>query len=365
MLTPYIVRNEVRACLPSGRDDGKFVVYPERVWRKLGTEMITEAGTSPADAKDIMDVLITGSLAGIDSHGVRNIPTFAKRKAEGRLKVVNETLATGLFEPGDSWGPVYATETMRRTIEKARKCGIACCSVKAGDWVTNLFHYVMMAAQKDMIGMAFVRTPSAGAAWGGVKPVFGTNPMGISFPAGKAYPIVLDFATTIVSQGQIKSRTLKHQPIPEGWLIDKEGNPVEEQLVEPEDWERFVTENTLLPFGTYKGWGIAAAVELLAGALNLVGTGAREKQQSGFTTIAIDVGAFVPVKEFKSEVDAYAAEVKASGVRKGFDEVLLPGEREFRTMAQRRKEGLPVDRTSWELIAAKCKELGVEIKGYA
>jgi LDH2 family malate/lactate/ureidoglycolate dehydrogenase len=339
------------------------VVYPEKAWRELGMRLITEAGTSRADATAIMDVLTTGSLTGIDSHGVRNIPFFLKKKS-GRIKVLKETAATALFDPGDSWGPVYATYVMKRTIAKAKKYGIACCSVKAGDWVANLFHYVYMAAQKDMIGMAFVRTPPAGAAWGGVNPVFGTNPLGISFPAGKSYPIVLDFATTIVSQGQIRSRTLKHQPILEGWLIDKEGDPLKEQLVAPEDWERFVTVNTLLPFGTYKGWGIAVTVELIAGALNLVGTASRQKQLSGFTTIVINVGAFVPPKEFKKEVDQYVAEVKSSTVRKGFEEVLLPGEREFRIMEQRKREGLPVDETSLKEIAAKCKELGVDIKEY-
>jgi LDH2 family malate/lactate/ureidoglycolate dehydrogenase len=350
--------------LPRYDDGNKPVVYPEAAWRKLGIRMITEAGTTPADAKAVMDVLITGSLTGIDSHGIRNIPFFVKKKSRGMLKVMKETPATGLFDPGDSWGPVYATETMRRTIKKAKKYGIACCSVKAGDWVANLFHYVLMAAKEDMIGMAFVRTPPAGAAWGGVNPVFGTNPMGISFPAGKSYPIILDFATTIVSQGQIRSRTLKHKPIPEGWLIDKEGNPVKEQLVAPEDWERFVTVNTLLPFGTYKGWGIAVTVELIAGALNLVGTASRQKHLSGFTAIAVDVGAFVPVKEFKREVDRYAAEVKSSGVRKGFDEVLLPGEREFRFMERRKKEGLPVDETSLKEITTRCEELGVDPREY-
>ncbi len=323
-------------------------------------KMITKAGTSRADAKAIMDVLVTGSLTGIDSHGLRNIPFFTTRKPKGRVKVLKERAATGLLEPGDTWGPVYATYTMQKTIDKAKKYGIACCSVRAGDWVTNLFHYVHMAAKNNMIGMAFVRTSPAGAAWGGIKPVFGTNPLGISFPAGKAYPIILDFATTIVSQRQIESRTLKHQPIPEGWLIDKAGNPVKEQLVTPEDWENFVTTNTLLPFGTYKGWGIAVTVELIAGALNMVGTASRQKKLSGLTTIAIDVGAFVPVKEFKREVDEYVAEVKSSGVREGFDEVLLPGEREFRIMDQRKKEGLPVDETSWKKIVEKCDQLGID-----
>jgi LDH2 family malate/lactate/ureidoglycolate dehydrogenase len=341
-----------------------MVVLSEGAWRKLGMAMLAKGGVPKVDAQSITDVLVMGGLAGIDSHGVRNFPGFA-RKSKNKVKVIRETAATALLDPGETPGPVYAKRAMELAIAKAKKCGIGCCSVTAGDWVTNLFYYVLMAAQNDMIGYAFVRTPPAGAAWGGTKAVFGTNPIGVAFPAGRSNPIVLDFATTIVSQGQTRSLALKGKPMPGGWFIDKEGNPMGEQHVKYEDWEQFVTEHPLMPFGTYKGYGIGVTVELMGGALNLVGTGSSSMSVNGLTMIAIDVGAFVPVKDFKKEVDRYIAEVKSSPVRKGFDEVLLPGEREFKIMKERKKSGIPVDETSWKEIVAKCKELGIDATAYA
>ncbi len=326
--------------------------------------MLTKGGVPKSEARAITDVLVTGGLAGIDSHGVRNFPRFAK-KSKNEVKVLKETPATALLDPGETPGPVYAKHAMELAIAKAKKYGIGCCSVVGGDWVTNLFYYVLMAARSDTVGFAFVRTPPAGAAWGGSKAVFGTNPIGVAFPAGESDPVVLDFATTIVSHGQTESMSLKGRPMPDGWFIDKEGNDVGKRYVKPGEWKGFVTEHPLLPFGTYKGYGIAVTVELIAGALNLVGTGSRSMDVNGLTVIAIDVGAFVPIGEFKEEVDRYVKEVKSSPVRKGFDDVLLPGEREFRTMKVRRKDGIPVDETSWRAITAKCRELGIDAKAYA
>jgi uncharacterized oxidoreductase len=115
----------------------------------------------------------------------------------------------------------------------------------------------------------------------------------------------------------------------------------------------------LLPFGTYKGWGINVAIDVLGGALNLSGTGSRAKGQGALMT-ALNVKAFVPVKDFKAEVDRLIKEIKSSPPRAGFQEVLLPGEREHKTMIERRKEGIPIDEKSWKDIVDTCLKLGID-----
>jgi ureidoglycolate dehydrogenase (NAD+) len=338
----------------------KTIVASESAWRRLGTAMLTKGGISKSDAEVILDVLITGSLAGIDSHGVRALLRFFNKPKRNKVKIVKETLGTALMDPQDTFGPVYAKRATSIAIAKAKKCGIGCCSVKGGYWVANLFYYIQMITKRNMIGFAFVRTPSAGTAWGGAKPVFGTNPIGAGFPADKLDPIILDFATTIVSHGQTESASLKGKPMQEGWFIDKDGNTAKEQYVPPGEWEKFVTEHFLQPFGTYKGYGIALVTELMGGALNLVGTGSTSMVDNGFTVIAIDISAFVSVRAFRKEIDRYISEIKASPLRKGFSEVLVPGEREFRAMKERKKNGIPIDENSWANIAAKCRELGID-----
>jgi uncharacterized oxidoreductase len=341
--------------------------YSERKWKDLGTEMLEASGTSEEDAETIMDVLITGSLYGIDSHGVRALPYFISRtrplsrqKAETKMKILKELPATALLDPGGTWGPVSAKKAMEIAIEKAKKQGIASCSIVKGEWITNLFYYSMMAVKNDMIGIVVAREGPVCAPWGGTKPVTGTNPMSIAIPAAKAYPIVLDFATTMVAQGHVKTLLLEGKPIPEGWLIDRLGNPVKDYDLTLESIEEFWrTGGSLLPFGTYKGYGINLVIDILGGALNLSGTGSRAKGQGALMT-AINIGAFVPVKDFTEEVDRLIAEIKSSPVAPSFKEVLIPGEKEHRMKEKRRKEGIPVDEKSWQTILNTCGELGID-----
>jgi len=346
--------------LSDGTQNVKMFTFPESDWRSLGVKMITKGGIPEEEAETITDVLVTGSLAGIDSHGVRNIPFFSRKAGKRRMKIAKKRVATILLDPGDASGPVVGKYAMELAIRNARKTGVSCVSIKGGDWLTNLFYYALMAAREDMISLVFVRaSPPVTAPWGGAKAITGTDPIAFSFPAGKSYPIVMDFATSIVAGQHTKTMSLMGQPFPAGWFIDKNGKMAPEILVSPQDWEKFISENVLNVFGAYKGYGIAVATELMGGALSMVGTVNRSHKQ-GFTAVVIDVSAFSPIKEFKKEVDRFVKDVKSSPVREGFEEVLLPGEKEFRMMQKRKKEGIPIDDYSWRAITKKCEELGID-----
>jgi LDH2 family malate/lactate/ureidoglycolate dehydrogenase len=326
--------------------------------------MVQASGASREEAEIVTKVLISGSLRGIDSHGVRILPYFTKKRRSRQMKVLKETKATALLDAGNAWGPVSAERAMSLAIEKAKATGLGSCSVTNGDWITNLFYYSMMAVREGMIGMVFAREGPVCAPWGGTTPVTGTNPMSIAIPAGGSLdPIVLDFATTIVAQGHVRTLLLEGKPLPPGWLIDREGNPVQGHDLSLETVDEFWKKGgSLLPFGTYKGYGINLVIDILGGALNLSGTGRRAKGQ-GVLTVALDVASYVPLAEFKREVNRLIREVKAATVRPGFDEVLLPGEKEFRTTAKRRKEGIPIDETSWRELVATCSGLGIDANG--
>ncbi len=337
--------------------------YAESKWRELGVQMVEASGVSSEDARTITDVLVSGSLRGIDSHGVRVLPRFTEKRRKAEMKVLKEMPATALLDAGGAWGPVSAKKAMEIAIEKARKMGTASCSIVNGEWITNLFYYSMMAQENDMIGIALAREGPVCAPWGGTKPVTGTNPMSIAIPAGKRFPIVSDFATTIVAVGHVKSLLLEGKPIPQDWLIDRQGNALKPGDLTMQNIDATLEKPSspfaLLPFGTYKGYGINVAIDVLGGALNLSGTGSRAKGQGALMT-AINVEAFVPVKDFKDEVDRLIEEIKSSPTRPGFQEVLLPGEREHKTMNQRKKEGIPIDEKSWKDIVDTCMKLGID-----
>jgi LDH2 family malate/lactate/ureidoglycolate dehydrogenase len=219
-----------------------------------------------------------------------------------------------------------------------------------------------MAVEKDMIGTVLAREGPVCVPWGGLTPIMGTNPMSVGIPAGKTYPIILDFATSMVAQGHIMTYLLEGKPLPEGWLIDRKGNPVKGNDLSLGDFDEFwESGGSLLPFGSYKGYGINLVIDILGGALNLTGTGKRAVGQ-GVLMTAIDVSSFVEVKEFKKEVDRLVNDIKLSPIMPGFKEVLLPGEREYKAMEKRNKEGIPIDDISWQEILKTCDQLGIEVE---
>lgn len=336
--------------------------YSEEMWRELGLNMVKSSEVVEGEAEAVVDVLVTGSLLGIDSHGVRALPVFTDKKKKSNMKIVKETPGIVMLDADEAYGPFSAKKAMELSMEKAETQGVASCSIINGEWITNLFYYSLMAVEKNMIGVVTAREGPVCVPWGGLNPVTGTNPMSIGIPAGENYPIVLDFATTMVAQGHVMTNLLNGWPIPEGWLIDRQGNPVKGHDLSRETIDEFwETGGSLLPFGTYKGYGINVAIDALCGALNLTGTGSRAKGQ-GVLITAIDVASFVPVDEFKAEVDRLISEIKDSPVMPGHDKVLLPGEREFDAMEERKRDGIPIDEISWQNILDVCNKIGVDAK---
>lgn len=106
-------------------------------------------------------------------------------------------------------------------------------------------------------------------------------------------------------------------------------------------------------------------LDIMAGALSGGGC-SREPSPGGWNTLlvgAIDITAFRPIEEFKKEVGDFVQYVKASPRQPGVEEILVPGEPEFREREKRQREGIPIDEGTWSKIAACAREVGVEVEG--
>ena len=79
---------------------------------------------------------------------------------------------------------------------------------------------------------------------------------------------------------------------------------------------------------------------------------------SMFATI-VDTSRLGDPAVIRHNVGEVAKHVKSSRLAPGFDEILVPGEPERRSTAKRRQEGIEIDPTSWEHIAAAAAELGI------
>ena len=170
-------------------------------------------------------------------------------------------------------------------------------------------------------------------------------------PGGQP-PILLDFATSAAAQGKLMVARAKHEPVPQGWILDAEGRPTT-------DVEDYFAGGVLLPFAAHKGYALSVIVELMAVGLSGGDSVAKTDRGSCLFIACFDPGAFRPDDLFGESVERIAGRLKAVKPADGFEEVLLPGEPEARTRDQRLHEGIPLPDATWEAICAVARELGV------
>lgn len=143
--------------------------------------------------------------------------------------------------------------------EKAREQGIAALAITNSHHFAALWPEAERLADQGLVAFAFVTAKSYVAPSGGIKPLYGTNPMAFAWPREGKLPIVFDQASSASARGEIMIHERDGKPIPDGWAIDSQGRPTNNPTE--------ALAGAQLPFGGYKGGSIALMVELLAGAL--------------------------------------------------------------------------------------------------
>jgi LDH2 family malate/lactate/ureidoglycolate dehydrogenase len=145
----------------------------------------------------------------------------------------------------------------------------------------------------------------------------------------------------------------KQAPLPPGVILDAQGRP-------STNVEDYYAGGMLLPFGGHKGYALALLVELLSVHLSGADAAADEHgRANGATFLAMDPQAFRPLDEFEASSHQLIERVKSVPTAVGFDEVLIPGEPEHRSRAERERDGIPLPEATWEAIQATAKQLGV------
>lgn len=343
-----------------------MILTPEQE-KSIIRSMLERLGASADEADITAEVLTEGDLRGLASHGLLRLPYILRAIKRGTIvpraevKIVRETQATALIDGGHGLGHHVASRAMKIAIEKAKRHGVAAVGVQNSNHFGIAGYYAELAIREGLIGIVTTTTDALVHPWGGTEPMLGTNALAIGIPSEP--PVLLDMATSVTARGKLVKAMKEKKTIPEGWAIDSRGKPT----TDPKKG----LEGALCPFGGVKGYGLALVLELLAGVLvgAAVGkdvTGTLEPVE-GFCTkgdfmIAIDPAAFGSVDRFRSGVESFIAELKASRKAPGFDEILVPGEPEFRTREKRLREGIPISDEVWAELEQIATESGFELK---
>ncbi len=324
-------------------------------------------GASQEEASIVSSHVVKANLAGHDSHGVIQVPVYAKRIKMGHIvpgapfEVLDETPATARINGNWGFGYVVTERAMKMAIQKAKANGVAAITVFYQSHIGRLGDYPTMAAREGMIGLITAdsgKGPKAVAPFGGSARRLGTNPISIGVPSDLEGTMLLDMATSAVAAGKVSLAISRQESIPSTWVIDRDGNPT----TNPQD---YFDGGAILPVGAdqgHKGYGLSFMVEMFSGILTGLGFGIdpQARHNDGCFIAVFNVAAFRPLAEFKREVREFAEFVKTSPPAKGFKEVLYPGELEWRTEQQRQRDGIFVEDATWQQLWTLVQEHRLE-----
>jgi uncharacterized oxidoreductase len=201
------------------------------------------------------------------------------------------------------------------------------------------------------------RGPKKVAPFGGREPRLGTNPISIGVPSATEAPFCLDMATSAAAAGKLKVAQARGERVPEHWLVDADGNP---------SGDPGAADNggALQPLGGpegFKGFGLSAMVEIMAGILPGLGFGVEPsgRHNDGCFLFCVKVDALRPIDAFRDEIKAFADYLNATPPARGFEQVYFPGQIEHQRMQQRRRDGIPVEDKTWQALLALATEYEV------
>jgi L-2-hydroxycarboxylate dehydrogenase (NAD+) len=334
-------------------------------------EAMMKLGLPESDAMTVAGLMAEADLQGSDGHGVSRLPQYARRiKAGGfnvrpNIRVVREQAGTALLNGDNGMGHLVMKRAAGIAIEKARTTGIAWVGSQFSNHAGPASLYATMPLAHDMIGLYFaVGNANHLPPWGGLDMLLSTNPIAAAIPADKEQPIVLDMATTVAAYGKVKTKALRGETMPEGWMIDREGKP----LTDP----KRADEGMLLPLGGmeagYKGYGLAMIIGLLAGTLGGAAMGRDvidfnhdddSVTNTGQAIAAINIAAFGDVATFKASVDALVRDFRNSERIKGVERIYVPGERSHATRALRTRDGIPIAPALMRGLDQVASDLGI------
>jgi uncharacterized oxidoreductase len=342
-------------------------------------DIFAKAGCERGEADQIAHHLLGANLTGHDSHGVIRAPRYIQWLQEGKvlpgqtLTVQTESPTHAVVDGNFGFGQTIGPLAVDLGIAKARAQGMSIIALRRSGHIGRIGDWAERAAEQGLVSIHFVNVAGGElvAPFGGVDRRFSTNPMCVGVPTfGDEPMLVLDFATSLVAEGKVLVASNGGKPVPAGSLITPDGKLSTDPAVlygplvvsGPRDSAQ--GEGALRAFGDHKGSGIAFMCEILAGVLTGGDTsgpipgGKRGRITNGMFSIYLDPSHF-GAADFAAKAAEYARYVKASRPAVPGEEVLVPGEKEARTRAERLAHGVPLQVDTWGAIVATAKSLGL------
>ncbi len=320
----------------------------------LATRALINAGATESNARATADGLLYAEAQGTASHGVSRVPQYCGHLRVGRIEgkavpdVAQTFGATAIVDAHDGLAFPACTLAISHAIATAKTNGLAFVAVKNSYHFGAAIYYLEAVAKAGMAGLALSNSPAAMAAWGGKRPLFGTNPVAAIFPRANADPLAIDLAMSEVARGKLMVAAKEGKSIPLGWAFDEEGQPTTDPAKG--------LKGSMSPSGGVKGAMLALTIELLVTAM----TGARfgfeansffevkgNQPKIGHAFLVINPDAMGGRDVFNERIETLIAAMLAEGG------VRLPGARRYDLQRKASANGINVP----DALLAQIREL--------
>jgi L-2-hydroxycarboxylate dehydrogenase (NAD+) len=323
-----------------------------------------KSGLPQSDAAIAANIVVVTDIRGIDSHGVARLSNYIKGLKEGRIKadpqtrVLSKAPATAVMDGDHGLGFVVGHRAMSEAIHRAENTGAGFVSVRNSNHFGAGGNYSMMALSHDMIGISMTAGAKGMAVPGSLGSGAGINVLSIAAPANKETAFVLDMATTVVAAGKIEIAVREGKAIPEGWAVNRFGQPMTDPKKFREDGGSLLPLGGVAALGAFKGFGLTVAVDILCSVLS--GSPGNNSTMGNHFFGALRIDTFIPAEEFKNNMDEMYQSYRALARAEGVSRITLAGEPEREIERKRRLEGIPLNPAVVASLQGIARDLDIE-----
>ncbi|CAJ0581684.1 unnamed protein product, partial [Mesorhabditis spiculigera] len=287
-------------------EPGESVVEKAEM-RRFMMDCLAKAGADHGHAEQLAEVLVEGDYRGHYSHGLNRLGMYVSDlekkvcKGSGEPEILKERAGTAWVDGHNLLGPVVGNFCIDLAVKKAKEAGVGWVVAKGSNHFGIAAWYSMRAMKEGMMGLSFTNTSPISYPTRSAKPALGTNPLSLAAAGNAEDSFVLDMATTTVAVGKIEIAARKEMQVPETWGVAAGGK----HTTDPQE---ILDGGGVLPLGGpelsggYKGYGLAALVEIFCGIMGGAHWGPNVRRwmstsgdaDLGQCFIAVDPEAFAP-----------------------------------------------------------------------
>jgi LDH2 family malate/lactate/ureidoglycolate dehydrogenase len=240
--------------------------YPLSDLQDWAGAALMSVGVPEEDAACTARLLVRSDARGISTHGLARLTSYVQRLRDREFNPSPDVRFTGgatflQVDADGALGQLIGLQLIKRAVQQCRQSPLLWVSVRNVGHLGALGIIALEAAEAGLICFLGQRTPPILSLEGFSAPGIGHNPFAFGAPSSDGQHLIVDMACSVAARGQILLAARENEQIPATWALDVDGKRTTDAVA--------ATKGSLLPFGDYKGMGIAMIIECLSAGLSV------------------------------------------------------------------------------------------------